>query len=592
MSKFRQGLAGSLLVVMLVLAGCGGGQKPAEAPKAEAPKAEAPKAEPPKDAPVPGGKVIYADIGDAESLNPIYVNDTSSSFISYLVHDGLVRVNNKTEIVPHMAEKWEVTNEGKTWTFTLRKNLKWQDGKPVTANDVAFTFESIMHPLYAGTRQSQYDKLVGYKEAKAKYDQIKKDQKDKKIDDKAAEEALEKAFQEFKAAGGIKVLNDSTVQFNIVEPFAPFLANLGMGIIPKHLLEGVRPDKMKEHETNRKPVGSGRYKFVEWKKGDQIVLEANPDWYGGRPNIDRIIYKVIPDQNAIAVALETGEVDIGGITPELFDRFKGKQGLKIYEYPTFSYTYMGYNLRNPLFQDVKVRQAITHAIDRKALVDAILLGHGTVADSHGSNVRWDFNPNVPKFEYNKDKAKALLGEAGWKPGPDGILQKDGKQLKFTLMTNQNKVREQVATIIQQQLKEVGIAVEPKIVEWSSFVSKNLLGQDFEVVIVGWALGVDPDAFTIWHSSQTEKGKFNFVGYTNKRVDELLEKGRVTVDQAKRKEMYAEFQNILAQEQPYTFLFFQNTLLVTKDKFKGPIEPGPGSGLLWNIESWWIPKDKQ
>ncbi len=538
-----------------------------------------------------GGKLVYGNIGDAESLNPIFVADTASSFISYKVHEGLVQINNKLEIVPLLAEKWDVTNDGKTWTFTLKKGVKWHDGEPFTANDVAFTYFSIMHPRYSGTRQSNYDKLVGYKEAKEKYTAIKKDEEEGKITAEAADAALEEAFAEFKAAGGIKVIDDYTIQFNLVEPFAPFLSNLTMGIIPEHILKDVPVAKMKEHETNRKPIGTGPYKFVEWKKGDSIILEANKDYHGGEVYIDQLIYKVIPDQNAIAVALETGEVDVGPITPELFDRFKDKDGLKLYEYQTLSYTYMGYNLRNPLFQDKRVRQAITHAIDRKAIVDAILMGHGTVANSHGAPIHWAYNPDVPVFDYNPAKAKELLAEAGWKPGPDGILEKDGVKFKFTLQTNQNKIREQVATIIQQQLKEVGIAVEPKIVEWSTFVSKSLLGQDFEAVIVGWSLGTDPDAYSIWHSSQTGKGKFNFVGFKNKRVDELIEQGRVTVDQAKRKEIYGEFQKILAEEQPYTFLFFGNTIMVAKDKFRGPIEGGP-AGLLWNVHQWWIPKDMQ
>lgn len=541
--------------------------------------------------PTPGGRIVIGDIGDAESLNPIYSADTSSSFIAYRIQEGLLRIDNKLQPVGVLADKWESSNDGKTWTFHLHPNVKWHDGQPFTADDVVFTYESIMHPLYAGTRQSSYDKLVGYKEAKAKYDAIKKDQTDKKLDDKAAEAALLKAFDEYKAAGGVKKIDDNTVQFNLAEPFAPFLFNMTMAIIPKHILKDVRPDKMKEHDTNRHPIGTGPYVFKDWKKGDQIVLTANPDYWGGKVNISELVYKIIPDQNAIAVALESGAIDVGSTTPELLTRFQAHADMKIYEYQTLSYTYMGYNLRNPLFQDVKVRQALTTAMDRKAMVDAILMGHGSVANSHGSPIHWAYNPNVPTFDYNKEKAKQMLAEAGWKPGPDGILQKDGKPFKFTLATNQNKVREQVITIIQQQLLEVGIKVETKVVEWSSFVPNNLLGQDFEAIVVGWSLSADPDAYSIWHSSQTGKGKFNFVGFENKQLDGLLEKGRTTIDQTQRKQIYGDMQKILAENQPYTFLFFENALWVAKDKFKGPIEGGP-SGLLANVQEWWIPKDKQ
>lgn len=541
--------------------------------------------------PVPGGKIVIGDIGDAESLNPIYSADTSSSFIAYRIQEGLLRVDNKLEPVGVLAEKWTPSNDGKTWTFNLQKNVKWHDGQPFTADDVVFTYESIMHPLYAGTRQSNYDTLLGYKAAKVKYDAIKQDLKEKKLGDKAAEDALIQAFEEFKAAGGIKKIDDNTVQFNLSEPFAPFLFYMTMGIIPKHILKDVRPDKMKEHETNRKPVGTGPFVFGDWKKGDQIILTANPNYWGGKVNIAELVYKIIPDQNAIAVALESGAIDVGSTTPELYTRFKDRPGMKVYEHETLSYTYMGYNLRNPLFQDVKVRQALTTAIDRKGMVDAILLGHGSVANSHGSPIHWAYNPNVPTFDYNKEKAKQMLAEAGWKPGSDGILQKDGKPFKFTLATNQNKVREQMVTIIQQQLQEIGVKVETNVVEWSTFVPNHLLAQDFEAVVVGWSLSADPDAYAIWHSSQTGKGKFNFVGFENKQLDETIEKGRATIDQAQRKQIYGEMQKILAENQPYTFMFFENSIWVTRDKFKGPIEGG-SAGLLANVHKWWVPRDKQ
>lgn len=575
------------MALVVALVGCASTQPTTPGPSTPGPT----PAPAPQTGPVAGGRIVYGNIGDAESLNPIYSADTSSSFIAYRVHEGLIEIDDKLAVVPSLAEKWDVTNDGKTWTFHLKKGVKWHDGAPFTAKDVAFTYFSIMHPLYAGTRQSGYDKLVGFTEAKAQYTAIKKDQTDKKIDDAAAEAALIKAWEGFKFGGAIKIMDDHTIQFNNAEPFAPFLNNLSMGILPEHLLKDVRPDKMKEHATNSKPVGTGPFTFGSWTKGDNIVLNANKDYHGGEVYLGQIIYKIIPDQNAIAIALETGEIDLGAITPELVDRFKGKTGLKIWEYQALSYTYLGYNLRNPLFQDVKVRQAITHALDRDTMVDVIMMGHGTVANSHGAPVRWDYNPNVPVFNYNVAKAKQLLAEAGWTPGADGILQKDGTPFKFVLMTNQNKVREQVVTIMQQQLKEVGIAAEPRIMEWSSFVSNNLLGQDFEAIVVGWSIGVEPDSYSIWHSSQAGKGSFNFVGYENKRVDELLEKARVNPDTAQRKQMYGELQQQLAQDQPYTFLFFPNDILVMRDKFAGPITATP-AGLVYNIHEWYVPKDKQ
>ncbi len=570
-----------LLAVSLVAAGC------APREEAEAPPPEEEKPE----GPVTGGILFDASIGDATTFNPIHVNDTASGLISDYVHSSLVDFDDKINVVPKLATSWEVSEDGKVWVFHLREGVKWHDGQPFTARDVAFTFLSILHPEYTGVRLRNYSSLLGFDEYQEKLSQIRSDYKDKKITEEEYKQAIMEAFEEFKAGGAIKIIDDHTIQFTLSEPYAPFLVqSMAMGIIPEHILKDHMGATMKDHDFTRKPIGTGRFKFKEWKTGEYISVVANDEYYEGRPYLDEIVVKIIPDQNTVMAALETGEIDMGGITPEAFERFSQMKHLQIFEGPTFSYTYMGYNLTNPLFQDVRVRQAIAHAIDKETIVAELFQGHGIPAWSHGSPARWDYNPDVPKFEYDPEKAKQLLAEAGWKDTDnDGILDKDGVKFKFLLQTNQgNKIREQAAVIIQQQLKEVGIEVEVELVEWNTFVNKVLLAKNFEAVIVGWALGVDPDAFSIWHS---EGGPFNFISYQNERVDYLLEQGRKVMDQEQRKEIYAEFQKILAEEQPYLFLYFPNALTAVNVRVKGPITATP-AGIRWNIEKWWIPKDLQ
>jgi len=582
-----------LLTVGLVLAaGCAPSEPAEEETPADTGQEEQQQEEQAEEETGPplGGQLIWASIGDASFFNPILVEDTASGDISDLLFNGLFQLNDKLELVPVLATDFSFTEDGLEWTFKLRDDVYWHDGEKFTAKDVEFTFLAIMHPAYKGVRAENYRPLRGageYLDARA---ELATKLENEEI---TQEEYMEQAvalFEEWRAKGAIEVVNDYEIKFYLDEPNAPFKNNIAMGIIPSHILTlETAGDKEQPFHTDE-PVGTGRFKFVEWIRDDHITVERNDNYFEEGPYLDRIIYKIIPDQNTITMALETGEIDLGSIKPEDFDRFKEMEHLNVFEYPTLSYTYMGYNLTNPLFQDKLVRQAIAHAIDRQAIVDEVLMGHGTVAHSHGSPVLWDFNPDVPKFEFNPDKARELLAQAGWTDTDgDGFVDKDGKKFSFLLQTNQgNKLREQSAVIIQQQLADVGIEVEVKLVEWATFVQDVLLAKNFDVVIVGWRLSSDPDAYEIWH---TEGGPFNFVSYSNPRIDEIYEQGRVILDQEKRKALYQEAQAILAEDQPYLFLYFPTATVGLHKRFQGPIAGTP-AGLAWNVELWYVPENLQ
>ncbi|MCL6450820.1 MAG: peptide-binding protein [Acetobacteraceae bacterium] len=569
----------ALMLVLGLLVGCG-------------PKAGTPGQGQPEGAagPEPGGTLFIGSLADVSTMNGIHVADTTSDMLTDMVDDSLVDVGPKLEYTPLLAERWETSSDGTTWTFYLRKNVKWHDGHPFTAEDVVFTYLAILHPEYTGVRAKNYSCLVGAEEYQAKLADLQKQKADGKLDDAQYQAQIMAAFEEFKAKGSIKALTDYAVQFVLKEPYAPFLDTMGINILPAHVLKDHMGKDMKDQEYSRKPIGCGAWRFVEWVTGERVVVEANPDYWGGRPYLDRIVVKVIPDQNTMNVALETQEIDCGTIIPEDFDRFKAMPHLNIYEYPELSYTYLGLNLLNPLFQDVRVRQAIAHAIDRETMIKEIFQGHGIVAHTHGNPICWDYNPDVPKYPYDPAKARQLLSEAGWSdPDNDRVLEKDGKEFAFTLMTNAgNKIREQAAVVSQEQLKAVGMKVTTQLVEWSTFVNKHLLAKNFEAVIVGWRLSPDPDSFTIWHS---KGGPFNFVSYSNAQVDSLLEQGRRETDMEKRKPIYAEIQRILALEQPYVFLYFPNTIRGINKRVQGPIQGHP-LDIFYNVHQWYIPKAQQ
>jgi peptide/nickel transport system substrate-binding protein len=273
-------------------------------------------------------------------------------------------------------------------------------------------------------------------------------------------------------------------------------------------------------------------------------------------------------------------------TPQFLSRFNK------YRYPASAYTYLGYNLRHPLFRDKRVRQALTSAINKDEIIQGVQLGMGQVAHGPYKPGTWACNPKVQDFDYNPERARRLLAEAGWREkNAGGILVQNGKPFSFTILTNQgNAERLKTALIIQQRLKSVGVEVNIRVIEWASFLKNFIDKGDFEAIILGWTIGQDPDLFDVWHSSKTGPKELNFIGYRNGEVDRLLEEGRGTFDMEKRRKAYWRIQDILADEQPYTFLYVPDALPVVNARFRG-IEPAP-AGIMYNFIKWYVPKEEQ
>jgi peptide/nickel transport system substrate-binding protein len=502
--------------------------------------------------PAYGDILVQGDIGDASNLIPLLASDSASHNIAGMVYNGLIKYDKDMNIVGDLAESWEISQNGLVITFHLRKGVKWHDGYPFTSADVLYTYQVTIDPktptAYAG---------------------------------------------DFLKVKRVEALNDYTFRVTYAKPFAPALISWSSAILPRHLLSG---KDITKSTLARHPIGTGPYMFKEWVAGQKISLVSNPDYFEGQPYIDGRITRIIPDSATMFLELRAQNIAMMGLTPLQYTRQTEnnlfKNNFNKYRYLSFAYTYLGYNLKNPLFTDKRVRQAISYAINKNEIISGVLLNLGKPANGPYKPGTWAYNDKVKIYDYNPKKARELLHEAGWtKLNSEGVLEKDGKPFIFEIVTNQgNETRQKCAEIIQRQLKEIGIIVKIRVLEWSAFVTDFINKRRFDSVILGWTIPLDPDAYDVWHSSKTAPEELNFISYKNPEADEMLEKGRSTFDQKERKKYYDRFQEILAEDQPYTFLYVPEALIIIHKRFRG-IQPAP-IGLEYNFIKWYVPKDEQ
>ncbi len=529
----------AMLILLLGLIGCDRREPVIPAEGAEA-------------APAYGDTIIMGSIGDASNLLPVLASDSASSDIAGMVYNGLVRYDKNLQIEGDLAESWEISEDNLTITFHLRDGVTWHDGAPFTSEDVLFTYRLYIDPKTPTAYAERYRQVES-----------------------------------------AEAPDPHTFRVTYRKPLATALISWGMPVLPKHLLEG---QEITESPLSRAPIGTGPYRFVEWKPGEKIVLEANSDYYEGKPYIKRMVYRIIPDLSTMFLELQSGGLDYMGLTPLQYDKQTDTPAFKRrynkFRYAASSYTYMGYNLKRPMFQDKRIRQALAYALNKEEIIEGVLLGLGQVATGPYKPETWVYNPDVRRYPYSPEKAKALLSEAGWIDSDgNGFLDKDGEPLSFTIITNQgNDQRIKTAEIIQRRLREIGVDVNLRVVEWASFLKEFVNPGNFDAIILGWTIPPDPDAYNVWHSSKTGPQELNFINFKNEEVDELLEKGRRTLDQSERQKIYYRFQEILAEEQPYTFLYVPDALPVVAARFRG-IDPAP-NGIMYNFIKWYVPEKEQ
>ncbi len=502
-----------------------------------------------------GGALVIGTTADASVLVPMLATDAMSHDVASHILRGVIKFSPDLKIVGDLAESFEVSKDERTITFHLKKGVKWEDGKEVTAWDVKFGFDLITDPktptAYSG---------------------------------------------DFKEVKSFEVLDNYTFRVTYKEPFALALMSWGnIVVLPSHLLKGKGIDYLRS-VYGKKPIGNGPFKLEKWKRQQEIILRYNPLYSEGRPYLNYLIYKIVPDPTTLFMELRSGGVDWISLTPLQYRKLtqdpKLRKEFKIYRYPSFSYTYIGYNLRHPLFKDKRVRKALCYAINKKEVVEGALLGQGIPAYGPYKPGTWFYNPAIEKScPYSPEKALELLKEAGFKRGEDGVLEKDGRPFEFTLLTNQgNFVRLLAAQIIQRELSKIGIKMKIRVLEWTTLIHQFIDKRRFEAVLLGWATLPDPDLYDIFHSSKIKPPGLNFVGYSNPELDKLLVEGRHTLNQEERKRIYYRVQEILAEDQPYTFLYIPMTLEAIHRRFRG-VKAAP-IGVGYNIERWWVPKSEQ
>lgn len=482
----------------------------------------------------PEESVLVYGSGGYTSINPALYEHGE---INSLIFSGLTAHDADNKIVPALAKSWEYDEASDTYTFRLRDDVKWHDGEPFTSEDVKFTLETIMNPDNASEIASNYEDITA-----------------------------------------IGTPDPQTVTISLKSPNVALLDYLCVGMLPKHALEG---KDIATDEFNRKPIGTGPYSLSSWDIGQSITLVKNPDYFEGEPKIDKIIFKIVEDTKARAMQLKTGELDLAQITPHDMGQFENDPEFTVLPMKTADYRGILYNFNNPLFRDHReLPNALSYAVDRQAIIDSVLLGHGQAAYSPLQAGPYN-DPDMPKFSYDPSRTKEELEKAGWTLGSDGIYEKGGTKLSFTINCSEgDQVRVDMAAICSQQLKEVGVdakvAVSPEI-DWG--------GQ--EAYLIGWGSPFDPDDHT-YKVFGTDKGS-NFSAYSNAKVDELLQKARETDNGEERKEYYREFQEELAKDLPYTFLAYVDAVYVSRNGLQGITENKVlghhGVGIFWNVAEW-------
>jgi peptide/nickel transport system substrate-binding protein len=466
-----------------------------------------------------GGSYTEAVIGNPTYLNPILLQfNQVDRDISSLIFSGLTRFDENGMIVPDLAERWDVSDGGKTYLFQLRKDVRWHDRTPFTADDVVFTVKEMQRADFQGSPD---------------------------VAD------LWRNVQ-------VEQVSDYSVRFTLKDPYAPFLEFASVGILPHHLYADTVGKAMTDSQYNLRPIGTGPFRWNRTAT-DSITLEAHPDYHGPVPHLAQLRFRFFPDYAGALAALEKGEVDaFANIDPQDVARLKSNEKLAVYSAPDFlRYTVLFMNNTSPIFRDKSIRQAVAYAINRDRLIQTVLDGQGAPGKGPISPGSWAFDAKAKSYEYDPKKAESLLDSAGWQDGnADGIREKDGQPLTFVILTNDNRRRVKVGELIADDLRKVGFKSEIQVLGWTDLLREYMATRTFQGVIAEqWLMTADPDIYTLWHSSQAGNGGFNFSGLVNEKMDKLLEDGRRTMDRSARTQIYGEFQQLWEDESPALILYY-------------------------------------
>ena len=545
----RLAAAAFALALLAVSSGCS---------RPETPESQPLRTVPPNENPTLGDWVVQQIPADPDTLNPITSQDETSQMILYpnIIESLLLQDNTTLKFKPLLAESYEISPDGMVYTFHLRHGVTWQDGVPCTAEDVKFSYDRILDP---------------------------------KVDSAP----LRIYFSNIKSC---EVLDPYTVRFTATERYFKTLECLGTDIpvVPKHAFEKGDPD-FNRNGFGRAPIGTGPYKFVRWETGSQVVVERNDAYWGGQGHYPkRLVYQVVTEPYVAAQLLKKGDIDVvDGMAPIQWERemahSRAVKQLRKIVYPYPAYSYLGFNLRLPIFSDVRVRHAIDLLIPRQKILSQIYLNqYADACSGYDPPSSPNYNHDVPPTPEDPALARQLLDQAGWKDDHgDGILYKDNKPLSFTILyrTGSEGVQKMVE-LMQESMRRAGIDVKLESIEFVQLISR-MEDWKFETAMGGWALDLNGDPYQLWDGSQADvKKSSNFIGYKNPAADKLIAAGRLEYDDTKRAAIYRQLHQIIHDDYPECFLFNPRVILLISDRFQNVkiFAPRP----CFDITTWWAP----
>lgn len=485
----------------------------------------------------PKDTIIVAVENQATQLNPLFMDDHDASI--GLIFSGLTRFDEHMQPQPDLAKSWSISKDGLIYSFELREGILWHDGAKFSAYDVEFTLNAINNP--------KFNSVV-----RANFEMIKE----------------------------IKVIDSTHINITLKEPFAAFLDALSVGILPKHLLKN---ENLNTSKFNQKPIGTGPFKFKQWKKGQYLILEANENYHLGKVKSPKIILKNINDPSIAAIELKNFSIDVALVGFENVETFKNDTNFNLLVVKSADYRALMYNFNNPLLKDKAVRDALNYAVDKKAIVKNLLHSLGSEANQPLQN-SWASPKNYAKTEYNPQKASEILAHAGWQKNARGVLEKDGVELKFDAYAMSNDpLRVALVKFLASEFGKIGVELKIFAKVAGSFDYTKV-----DSFLVGWGSPYDPDFHTyrVFESSQDEV--WNFGHYKNAKVDSALKKARSTLDIKQRKAHYADFIKALQEDTPFLFLVYLDFPLVHHKDIKG-VKPQilghHGVGFTANAWQW-------
>ena len=504
-------------------------------------------------------QLVMSSSTEPFSMNPFSSAVSQTIYYGQFVFDGLTRPDDQLRPTPSLAESWTIDPDGLGYTFKLRRGVKFHDGSELVAADVKKSWEMIAHPDNKTGAQ-----LYGF------FSRV------------AGADAYNKG--EAKEIAGVTTPDDYTVRVKMASVYGPFLAlSAFQPILPRSAYDGVAPAEFDKHPTARQPVGTGPFKWVEWKNQDFIALEAHKEYWGGAPKLDRIVIKTVPDATTIPSLLRSNTIQLAGIYAGVsatdYDEFSKDPNFTLSEFPGTNW-YIEFRYDDPLFSDVNVRRALIHAVDREAIVKDVLLGHGQVNDAPIIPASWAHVQPKTRYEYDTAKAKQLLSTAGWTPGPDGVLAKNGEPFKFELTTFM--LPSTYPEIVQQMWKQVGVDATINRMDFGAFWGPQYLARKLRVAGLHVLTGIytDPE----YPLGGYFFSRLNRNGYNNPKTDELYFATQSSLDETTRKQRYADYVEQLSQDAPHMWVASPNEIWARSTRLKLP-NTRLGFLLLTNVKDW-------